>query len=47
LVYKNINCYAIDKFSVEVVYDGEHNTITEIRSFKYGLSLDKYALNLD
>jgi hypothetical protein len=38
-----INCYAIDKFFVEVVYDAEHNTITEIRSFKYGHSLDKYA----
>ena len=23
-----INCYAIDKFFVEVVYDAEHNTIT-------------------
>ena len=27
------NCYAIDKFFVEVVYDAQHNTITEIRSF--------------
>jgi len=26
--------YAIDKFFVEVVYDGEFNTITEIRIFK-------------
>ena len=34
-----INCYAIDKFFVEVVYDGEHNVITEIRSFKYGQTL--------
>ena len=38
-----INCYAIDKFFVEVVYDAQHNTITEVRSFKYGHSLDKYA----
>ena len=38
-----INCYAIDKFFVEVVYDAERNTITEVRSFKYGHSLDKYA----
>ena len=38
-----INCYAIDKFFVEVVYDGEQNVITEVRSFKYGHSLDKYA----
>jgi len=37
------NCYAIDKFFVEVVYDSEHNTITEIRSFKTGESLDKYS----
>ena len=38
-----INCYAIDRFFVEVVYDAEHNTITEIRSFKSGYSLDKYS----
>ena len=38
-----INCYTIDKFFVEVVYNAEHNTITEVRSFKYGHSLDKYA----
>ncbi|MFT5215410.1 MAG: hypothetical protein ACI83H_000519 [Glaciecola sp.] len=37
------NCYAIDKFFVEVVYDSEHNTITEIRSFKTGHLLNKYA----
>jgi hypothetical protein len=38
-----INCYAIDKFFVEVVYDGEQNVITEVKSFKYGHSLGKYA----
>jgi len=38
-----INCYAIAKFFVEVVYDAEHYTITEVRSFKYGGSLDKYS----
>ena len=38
-----INCYAIDMFFVEVVYNAEHNTITEVRSFKTGHSLDKYA----
>ena len=38
-----INCYAIDKFFVEVVYDAEFNTITEVRSFKSGRSLDKYS----
>lgn len=37
------NCYAIDKFFVEVVYDGEHNVITEVRSFKYGHSLERYS----
>ena len=42
-----INCYAIDKFFVEVVYDDEYNTITEERSFKYGHSLDKYAPKLN
>ena len=38
-----INCYAIDKFFVEVVYDAEFNVITEVRSFKYGNELDKYS----
>ena len=38
-----INCYAIDRFFVEVVYDAEHNTITEVRSFKSGHLLDKYS----
>ncbi|MFT5217131.1 MAG: hypothetical protein ACI83H_002265 [Glaciecola sp.] len=40
------NCYAIDKFFVEVVYDAEHNAITELRSFKYGAELDKYSSDL-
>lgn len=38
-----INCYAIDKFFVEVIYDAEHNVITEVRSFKSRKSLDKYV----
>ena len=38
-----LNCYTIDKFFVQVVYDGEQNVITEVRSFKSGHSLDKYA----
>jgi hypothetical protein len=38
-----INCYALDRFFVEVVYDGEQNVITEVRSFKYGHELDKYV----
>ena len=37
-----LNCYAVDKFFVEVFYDAEHNVITEVRSFKSGNSLDKY-----
>ena len=37
------NCYAIDKFFIEVFYNAEHNTITEIRSFKTGRLLDKYS----
>ena len=39
----NIIGYTIDNFFVEVVYDSKHNFITEIRGFKYGHSLDKYA----
>ena len=42
-----INCYAIDKFFVEVVYDAQHNVITEVRSFKYGHSLSKYVQNIN
>ena len=41
-----INFYAIDKFFVEVVYDSEHNFITEVRSFKYGHSLDRYSAKI-
>jgi hypothetical protein len=40
------NLYAIDKFFVEVVYNPEFNSITEIRSFKTGKTLDKYSINL-
>ena len=40
-----INCYAIDKFFVEVVYDARHDVITEIRSFKYGYYIDQYTSN--
>ncbi|WP_372758000.1 hypothetical protein [Mariniflexile sp.] len=42
----HINCYAIDEFFVEVVYGAENNTITEVRSFKYGLELDKYSVHI-
>ena len=41
-----MGCYAMDKFFVEVVYDGEQNVITEVRSFKSGYSLDKYSAKL-
>ena len=40
---KKCNCYALDKFFVEVVYDAEYNTITELRAFKIGHLLDKYS----
>ena len=39
------NCYALGKFFVEVVYDGEHNVITELRVFKTGHPLDKYSID--
>tara|TARA_R110002033_G_C3895715_1_gene239405 strand:+ start:9884 stop:10114 length:231 start_codon:yes stop_codon:yes gene_type:complete len=37
------NLYPIDMFFVEVVNNSEHNTITEIRSFKTGALLNKYS----
>lgn len=40
------NLYAIDRFFVEVVYNSETNTITEIRSFKTGDLLNKYSIDL-
>ena len=42
---EKINCYAIDMFFVEVVYDAKHNQITEVRCFKEGHRLDKYSIN--
>ncbi|MFG6686231.1 hypothetical protein ACGK9U_06595 [Mariniflexile sp. HNIBRBA6329] len=41
-----INCYAIDKFFVELVYNAEFNTITEVRSFKYGAEMEKYSKDI-
>tara|TARA_R100001369_G_scaffold74215_1_gene102889 strand:- start:121 stop:336 length:216 start_codon:yes stop_codon:yes gene_type:complete len=38
-----INCYAIGMFFVEVHYDAEHNTITDVTAFKTGKNLDKYS----
>jgi hypothetical protein len=40
------NLYAIDRFFVEVVYNPQLNSITEIRSFKTGKTLDKYSIDL-
>ena len=42
-----MNLYSVDKFYVELVYDGELNKISEVRSFKTGVSLDKYTAHLD
>lgn len=39
------NLYSINMFFVEVVYNAEHNTITEIRSFKTGELLNKYSFD--
>ena len=38
-----INCYAIDRFFVEVFYDSETNKVTKVTSFKHGKDLDKYS----
>ena len=39
------NLYAIDMFFVEVVYNPDYNTITELKSFKTGYLLDKYSID--
>ena len=41
-----INCYAIDRFFVEVFYDGDTNKITKVSAFKSGDNLDKYSKNI-
>ena len=41
-----LSCYAIDMFFVECVYDVDKNKIVEVRSFKSGHLLDKYAPNI-
>ena len=38
-----INCYAIDRFFVEVFYDSETNKITKVTSFNHGKELNKYS----
>ena len=40
------NVYDLYRFFVELVYDPEHNVITEVRSFKTGHLLDKYSSKL-
>ena len=42
---EKINCYAINMFFVEVVYDAKQNKITEVRCFKEGHLLEKYSPN--
>ncbi len=42
-----INVYAIDRFFVEVVYDGKLNKIIENRCFKSGHRLDKYSADIN
>ena len=43
---ETLNCYAIDLFFVELVYDSEVNQIIDVRSFISGWCLDKYSLNI-
>ena len=43
---EKINCYAIDMFFIEVVYDAKANKIIENKPFKEGHRLDKYSINL-
>ena len=42
-----MNLYAIDKFFVELVYDGDENKIVEVRSFKSDPELEKYLSNFN
>ncbi|MCK0179117.1 hypothetical protein MWU50_07435 [Flavobacteriaceae bacterium S0862] len=41
-----MNLFAVDKFYVELVYDSAENKISEIRSFKSGIHLDKYTTHI-
>jgi len=45
-INKNFNLYAIDMFFVEVCYNSKENKITDIKSFKVGVLLDRYS-NID
>ena len=40
-----INYYAIDKFLVEIIYNTECQSITEIKSMKPGLTQEKLILH--
>ena len=42
-----MSLYAIDKFYVELVYNPSTNKITDVRSFKTGVSLEKYLPNIE
>ena len=37
------NLYALDMFFVQITYDTETNSLTDIKSFKTGCLLDKYS----
>lgn len=41
-----LNCYAVDMFFVELVYDSKVNQIIDVRSFVSGWCLDKYSVNI-
>lgn len=43
---ETLNCYAIEMFFVELVYDSNLNQIVDVRSFKSGWCLDKYSSNI-
>ena len=40
---ESCNLYAIDMFFIEVVYNSDSNSITDLNSFKTGHLLEKYA----
>lgn len=42
-----MNLYGLDKFYVELVYDGVENKLREVRSFKGGLLLSKYTYHVN
>ena len=42
-----MNLYSLDKFYVELVYDGDLNKVVEVRSFKAGPELEKYTNHIN